>query len=641
MINKKQVIGVIAFLSIMLFAVLASAVLEGEEEKVNQGYLCLENKVNESTCNLLTLEQKLFSFLTIGKCLNESLNDASANLTCWSNGACDIKKTGQAVFALTNAKESDLTNAINWLKGKNTTATNLVWLLEIESSEAVVCTATVNSVSTDITISKNKVVTSVSNSGCFSAWGQSQGYGNNYWVKVAPSCYNKEITIKCDQSALTALLYKKDESFSTPIYVSNNPQQCESGQTCTQEITSYCFSTSGSCDGAYEQSLWAALALKINGEDISAYLPYLITMSDDSANEKYLPYSFLYIITNSIEYQTKLLEMQLSEGSWGDVFQGKYYGTALAMLPYVGQADFEEKTLAKKWLLKSQDSAGTNKGCWNSGSIRDTAFILYSLWGDFEFHGTDDDCTVDADCPAGEVCVNEKCILDTDECTDDTECSYGESCIDSVCIESANGCEDNNGYCISVSACDEALGSKLGFNDCLVPNMCCSKPELVKTCAQLGGNVCLSGETCLGTTLTEAVESRCCSDNCKPAGDTSAYDCKLNGGKCSITGDCESGYEPTSTYKCSPSVDQCCMKKTTPDKKSYWWIWVLVILIAIIAVAIIFKDKLKEMWLRMKMKKSGPSGRPGLPPRPMPPSRPGPPRGDVNDVLKKLKEMGR
>ncbi|VVB79588.1 Uncharacterised protein [uncultured archaeon] len=371
---KKRVIGVIVFLSIVLFAVLASAAVEGEEAKVNQGYLCLENKVNQSTCNLLTLEQKLFSFLAIGKCLNESLNSASANLTCWPNGACTIKDTGQAVFSLTGTEGVDLKNAINWLKSKNATATDLVWLLEIDSSDSVNCTVSVDSTTADVKIAKNKVITSVTGSSCLSAWGGTQGYGNNYWIKVDPACYNKPIEIKCDQNALTALLYKKDQSFSTPIYVSNDPQQCEAGQTCKQEITSYCFSTSGSCDGAYEPSLWAALALDVNQEDVTAYLPYLITMSDDPANEKYLPYAFLNIITGSQEYSNKLLNLQTSEGSFGEVFNGKYYGTALGMLPYMS-FDNDAKTKAKTFLLKNQDSAGNNNGCWNSGSVRDTEFI--------------------------------------------------------------------------------------------------------------------------------------------------------------------------------------------------------------------------------------------------------------------------
>lgn len=642
---KKLVIGVVVFLSVMLFAVLASAAIEGENEKVNQAYLCLENKVNESSCNLLTLEQKLFSFLAIGKCLNETLNDASANLTCWPSSGCQIKPTAQAVFSLTGVSGVNLDNAIAWLKSKNATATDLVWLLEVETSEAANCTLTVDSVNTDIKIAKNKVVTSPT-SACFSAWGGgAAGYGNNYWVKVNTNCYNKEISIKCDQNALTTLLYKKDESFSTPIYVSNDPQTCEAGQTCKETITSYCFSTTGNCDNAYEPSLWAALALDVNSEDVSPYLPYLITMADDPDNEKYLPYAFLYIITDSIEYSNKLLDLQTSEGTFGEVFNGKYYGTALGMLPYTSDEN-EAKTLAKTWLLMNQDNAGNNVGCWNSGSIRDTAFILFSLWGSFEFHGTEDECETDADCPDGEVCVDGVCVLNTDECADDTECSYGESCIDGICVETtSDDCGDNDGYCIFQSACDEALGSKIDFH-CDVPNVCCNKPALIKMCSELGGTVCNTGQTCIGTEMPQAAESGCCAGTCKDPEDTTAYDCKSNGGRCSITGECNEGESASSTYKCKPSVDQCCMPTGDGggEEKSYWWIWVLVILIVIVTVAIIFRDKLKEMWLKGKVKKGGPgpAARPGLPPRPMPPSRPaGPPRGEVNDVLKKLKEMGK
>ena len=86
--------------------------------------------------------------------------------------------------------------------------------------------------------------------------------------------------------------------------------------------------------------------------------------------------------------------------------------------------------------------------------------------------------------------------------------------------------------------------------------------------------------------------------------------------------------------------------------KSFWWLWVLGILIVLIALAIVFKDKLKDFYDKFTTKKPAPKS--GMPPRisepqrriipqqPQYPRRPIPQRkSELDDVLKKLKEMGK
>ncbi|MEJ2268029.1 MAG: hypothetical protein P8X70_03065, partial [Nanoarchaeota archaeon] len=110
--------------------------------------------------------------------------------------------------------------------------------------------------------------------------------------------------------------------------------------------------------------------------------------------------------------------------------------------------------------------------------------------------------------------------------------------------------------------------------------------------------------------------------------------------------------EEKANYEC-PSGDVCCVEKTQ-KKKSYWWIWVLVILIILAVLGIIFKDKLRPLWFKIKSKfpkiKKGPKGpkpsmkRPIMPQqrRPLPPRKPvGKPKSDMEDVLKKLRDMGK
>ena len=94
------------------------------------------------------------------------------------------------------------------------------------------------------------------------------------------------------------------------------------------------------------------------------------------------------------------------------------------------------------------------------------------------------------------------------------------------------------------------------------------------------------------------------------------------------------------------------MQKT---EKSFWWLWVLGILIVLIALVIVFRDKLKDFYSKLTTKKpKGPPSRPGMhevPQRRIPssqqhhqqyPRRPIPQRkSELDDVLKKLKEMGK
>ncbi|MDP2673055.1 MAG: hypothetical protein Q8O84_04550, partial [Nanoarchaeota archaeon] len=125
-------------------------------------------------------------------------------------------------------------------------------------------------------------------------------------------------------------------------------------------------------------------------------------------------------------------------------------------------------------------------------------------------------------------------------------------------------------------------------------------------------------------------------------------------GTCKDTS-CESGEKENLNYLCNDFSQSCCMQKTTT---SFWWLWVLGILIVLIALAIAFKDKLKDFYYKLSTNKpKGNPSRPGMPSRineipqrriippqshPQYPRRPIPQRkSELDDVLKKLKEMGK
>ena len=160
--------------------------------------------------------------------------------------------------------------------------------------------------------------------------------------------------------------------------------------------------------------------------------------------------------------------------------------------------------------------------------------------------------------------------------------------------------------------------------------------------------------------------SECCTGYCSEIVQQS--DCEKYGGDCRSS--CFDDEEET-TDECASYGDVCCVEGTTPvPEPSRWWIWLLAVLIFLVILGIIFRDKLRPYWFRIKSmfggkSKPGVQGRPGpryprpssriplrrhIPRRVLPPTqrrpikRPAPakrPSSEIEDVLKKLKEMGK
>jgi hypothetical protein len=399
------------------------------------------------------------------------------------------------------------------------------------------------------------------------------------------------------------------------IYVSSFSNSASSGGKVTDSINSSCFGSGGTCN--YEGTLWATLALNsLNGStSISSFLPYLTVMADDPSNLQYLPYSFLYALTSSPGYLNTLLSEQKTVNNQNYWDQGSpygpYYDTALALLPIQSQNP-QEKINAVDWLMSVQGP----DGCWHSGDLLDTAFILYSISGSQVQHTS----TVD-------------------------------------CISSGN-------YCISGTACQQAGGSILsGY--CAGANIyiCCSKQLVVPSCASQGGTLCNASQTCTGSVQTSSDTSSgrtCCVGGACPISSPvlSPSDCEKAGGTCRSTS-CLSN-EQSSGLNCALSSETCCLVQQSSGTSV--WIWIFLILIVLVVIGIIFRKKLRVLWFRIKSKfKGGGKTKPGYPPRPPFPPRPGPPvsfqrrpmfpppqpqrlrqkPSEVNDVLKKLREIGK
>jgi hypothetical protein len=533
------------FLLILIFSIFFVAAANDTSTKA---YSCLESKVADK-CATLTSEEKIFSLLAIDRCKSELLSDSLGG-ECWPHVGCKIKTTSQAILAL-NRVNADTLNAEKWLLSQSALSSDLDWFLQADSEVETSCTVTYSGGSYTFTIDGDKTLSG--NTGtCLKIY-------NSYWLKISPTCYDSEFQISCRESFLTSLLYKKKTS--STVYVSQKTNSASAEGTTTEKVGSSCFKEGTSCN--YEGTLWAAVVLDYRKYDVSAYIPYLVAMADE--NSKYLPEAFLYSLTDS--FRTELLTKQV-ENKWWSASGDKFYDTAVALLPFQNE-QLSEKTNSIDWLSEVQ---GTD-GCWQ-GNIRNTAFLLYSIWP-------------------------KKISLPS----------------------TAKDCEDSGYNCISNAACEDAFGTLLtDYTGCFGTNICCSKPRLQETCSQQNGEVCDSDEECLGGSTVSSSDisggESCCIDGECGAPEPGASECELMGGYCKST--C-SGSEEYSSYSCSSG--NCCIQKA--GGANILLIIILSALILLVLIGIIFRKKLRAFFSKRKLKKGRPPsgiqfGRPRFFP---PPSR--------------------
>ena len=583
---------VLSLVFLMFFAYFVAAAETTVSEK---GYECLETRV-AGECSSLSVEERIFSLLAIDRCKTEVMED-SRNNECWPESECKIKTTAQAILALSSVGTSTV-DAENWLLSQAVSPPDVDWFLQIESTNPTSCDISYLGKSPyTISIDEDRKISG--NPGtCLSV------YNNKYWLKISPACYNEEFEISCDETFLTSLLYKKKNS--EVIYVLKETSSASPGASTKEKVNSFCFKQGGLCN--YEGTLWAADVLKLKGYDTSLYLPYLITMADE--NSEFIPESFLYSLTGS--FKDELLLKQ-KEGKWWYESGDRLYDTAVALFS-LQQEELSEKTGAKEWIEEIQEE----DGCWQN-NIRNTAFILFSVWP--------------------------KKVLSIEDQKPD--------------------CETEGYYCVTSNSCQESGGEALDlYGGCFGTNVCCSAESLLESCLLQEGEICGSGEICSEDTVNAADTNKCCVEGtCIEVEEEEESECAIFGGQCKSF--CSSD-EESNVYDC-PSFDVCCFSKS---KTQFTWVIILGILIALTVIGIIFRKKLRKFWLKVKPKfkgkgKAAPRGptKPGrFPPGPssairqrttprrmLPPSqrqvrRPAPrqkPTGELDNVLKKLKEMGK
>ena len=574
---------------------------EGDETcKLNQARSCLNEKIDDKTCEKLSSEERVFSLLAVGDCRDEVKADSKL--------MSDVKFTAQAIFALRNSGSS-VAEEKEWLISQNRTATGLNWFLEIESPEAIECSIDYSN-SNNVNFGLDKKISFLSGGNCLRP---AQG---GYWLEVSPECYDEEFTISCDQSFLTTLLYQKQGSDT--IFVSDLTHSSSAEGTTNEKVNSFCFAQGNSCD--YEATLWSSLALSFLDENVDSYLSYLTAMKED--NENFLPEAFLYYVTGNTDVRNQLLSKQINN-KWWISLNDKYYGTALTLFAL----QFEEplqKLDSVDWLF---NEAQDDDGCWDSGNIRNTAFLLHSL----------DPRSLSVDSGGSGVIID---------------------------------CENAGFSCTSQINC---AGEILSDYSCSGAFVCCTE-ERTFTCFEQDGEICNSNQNCagVGSLTVEASDlstgQACCvSGTCQEPVQVESSACELVSGECRVSG-CLENEEETSAA-CDFSSDFCCVQK--PDKETnYFWVWVLGLLIMLVILAIVFRDKLRPYFIRIKSKfggskpsvsKKGPRPPPSHSPRLIqrrpetrrmaPPHQKrrhipriiprAKPRGEIDEVLKKLKDMSK
>ncbi len=589
--SKLFTVFVFAFLLLSLQLVY-SAENATKTEGFEKAYDYLSAAVTDRGYSELTSEEQAFALLalaynsSIQGGLRSAIADSSRDNICWPSDSCRLKDTALVLIALNRINQP--TTAIeDWFMEKKETPSDLIWYLQIDPEGQSRCKITYGTSSKTVTINEDKTL-SGGNGGCFrSAY-------NNYWLEIDDDCYDQEFEISCDKSFTTTTTYRKRSSVDseTPFFVSAISHSGIADSSTKETVNALCFKQGSSSSCNYEGSLWAALALKKAGKDVDAYLPYLA--SSASSASAFLPVAFLFMLTGDEQYFLDLANQQKAEGYWQASDQSKrYYDTALALLALQGHSASTQVSTASEYLLNNQQTDGG----WRN--VRDTSFILYSA-----------------------APKNPAISTTRTDCEDSSN----------FCVSSKSGCESEGGTVYS--------------------NYYCSSP---------GKSWCCSKD------ITELLPDVNASNN----DDTSA--CEERGYRCQSV--CDSDTPIEKPYECS-SIKSCCGTKTASSEgsSSGMLIILLIIFIILLILAIIFREQVKIWIFRIKNKFSkhsvqpqqrtqfpprpmGPGGmrvmpgrmmppqvRPGMRPvgrMPVRPQQPFPKESQLQETLRKLKEMGK
>jgi hypothetical protein len=600
--KKERVLSLIFILGILI---ISANVIAANDTEIDKSYECLKRQLASDCGDTQNTFENAFNLIAMSYDSSvqsdcKSLLNNKKKTDCWgettSSAACSIKSTGVSIIALDHIG-SDTDASIDWLLSKKKLSTDLTWFLEIDSNNQTECTIN----GQKITINDNKKLSGSDPSGLKKAYG-------SYWFEIVD--IRKNYTISCNTSFITTLLFKKPSS--SIYFVSSLTHSASGGDSTTESVNGYCFGMTDKCD--YEGTLWATLALSKTSEDITPYIPYLTAMSEDTANKKYIPLAFLYILDNSVDdYFQGLLNLQKQNKYWkeGD---DMLYDTAIALMSLQG-IDIDYASNTRDYLLSLRETSGDMSGCWRSH----TALLLYSGWPK----------------------------------TPST--SPGPS---------SRNCIEFNNYCVSRGEC--LSNNTLNNFDCTsITDVCCAVQPVQLSCEQKQGLICEDNQECSQTPIPALDTSSCCMASCQEIAPPT-NECQDNGGFCRT--ECAKSQEEKTIFQSSCAYNEKCCFDLEVKPFNWWLIILLIILIILVFLAIIFRNQLKIWWFKTKSKlssKKGPAptkrpmppqqypGRPSMMPRqiiprgaPVPPRRPEIPKRqekdkEFDDTMKKLRDMSK
>jgi hypothetical protein len=517
----------------------------GGEDLVDKAYTCLNSQIADKS---LSLQESVFSTLALGskpRMADVINSEKKSDEACWPKADCRLRETAQVLLAKERVGEN--TEGIEaWLLSKTEDVGRLIWFLQItvEGNQPTSCTVTYDGRVYDIDVLEDQTVTG--NTGtCLDITNE------GYWLRIRGTCLENAYEVTCDQDFSTSLLYQRETGV---VFVSSEIQGAASLGTTTERVEAKCFTSDGVC--GYEGSLWAALALQKTGNDITPYLPYILSFAE--TNSRFFPSTFIYSIIGGDTYYSEIVEKQTQGDYWQVIGSpSRFYDTSLALLALSGTGAVESEN-AKEYLLSIQ----TEEGCWNNNNIRDTAFLLYGGWS---------------------------------------------KSVSRVNVE--EDCEDAGYYCEENSECLDEEGEVFDDYDCMDEGFglyCCSVDVPEKSCSEKEGAICASNEQCTGNEVS-SLEGTCCLGSCEEVEENI---CELTGGECRFLCDVD---EDESDESCGAEADKVCCFEAPPRGFGFGWIIILVIVVALIVVGVLYRNKIKLWYYARRAKKAA---RPKGPPRP-------------------------
>lgn len=405
--------------------------IPGETAQKNLAFNWIYNEIKEGWPQ--SIEDNAFALLALSS--DSELREQGKNELLKKKigvTGSNVKDSAVALLALNNIGE-DVDFLKDWLISQKQPfkASNLEWRIQLDYSGATSCDITYGGKTDVVEIDRLKPLkfTSSGIPNCLSVT-------EDNWLKISSTadngkCLEKTYSIKCDDSIKASLIYKK----GSIIFV---PSKTESSDYIDLKIESICLADRGICD--YGSNLWAAYALsKAGSEEINTLLPYLI--SQEEVEEDYLPYSFLYMLTENDDYADGLMSQQEPKGYWYTAKYGKWHSTALA---YMAVKDYysvqENMTKIKKYILDAQSSQGS----WDN-NLKDTAFLFYALWPSYYVSVSEENMCTEKGFKCRTICDSEDEVK-VDEysfyCGEEVccmekayspDCTTTEDCIDTEC----------------------------------------------------------------------------------------------------------------------------------------------------------------------------------------------------------------